>query len=134
MLWGSHIKIWNLANHLKKKPIKMLNLLMINWKLRVWCSLFHFFHVICKISIFNMWTAKHLAQGSCTEFTLQKIEHYICFPHKKTTLKWYFSKFQKVSLLPWLPNLTKNNKNTRLIWIFIVILWIYRIVASSNAC
>ena len=28
------------------------------------------FHVICKISNFNMWTAKHLTQASCTELTL----------------------------------------------------------------
>ena len=48
----------------------MLDLLVKNWKLKVWCSLFHFFHVICKISNFNMWTAKHLAQASCTELTL----------------------------------------------------------------
>ena len=26
---------------------------MKNWKLRVWCSLFYFFHVIGKISNFN---------------------------------------------------------------------------------
>ena len=50
--------------------IKTLEVLMKNWKLRVWCSLFHFFHVICKISNFNMWTAKHLAQASCIELTL----------------------------------------------------------------
>ena len=29
-----------------------------------------FFHVTCKISNFNMWTTKHLAQASCTELTL----------------------------------------------------------------
>ena len=29
-----------------------------------------FFHVVCKISNFDMWTAKHLAQASCTELTL----------------------------------------------------------------
>ena len=29
-----------------------------------------FFHVICKISNFNVWTAEHLAQASCTELTL----------------------------------------------------------------
>ena len=55
----------------KTKNIKMLNLLVKNWKLRVWCSLLHFFHVICKISNSNMWAAKHLAQASCTELTLQ---------------------------------------------------------------
>ena len=29
-----------------------------------------FFHVVYKISNFNKWTAKHLAQTSCTELTL----------------------------------------------------------------
>ena len=57
----------------KTKSNEMLELLMKNWKIRVWCSLLHFIHVICKISNFNMWTAKHLAQGSCTELTLLKI-------------------------------------------------------------
>jgi hypothetical protein len=72
MLCGSQIRIWNLANHMKKqkKNIKMLELLVKNWKLRVWCFWFHFFHVICKTSYFNMWTAKHLVQASCTELTL----------------------------------------------------------------
>ena len=30
-----------------------------------------FFYVVCKISNFNMWTAKHLMQAFCTELTLQ---------------------------------------------------------------
>ena len=63
MLCDSHIRIWNLANNMKKQNKKHQNLK--NWKIRVWCSLFNFFHVICK-----MWTAKHLAQASCTELTL----------------------------------------------------------------
>ena len=29
-----------------------------------------FFHVVCKISFFNVWTAKYLAKASCTELTL----------------------------------------------------------------
>ena len=29
-----------------------------------------FFHVVCKISNFIKWTAKHLVQASCTELTL----------------------------------------------------------------
>ena len=49
--------------------IKILDLLMKNPKLRVWCSLFHLFHVICKISNFDIRTAKPLAQASCTELT-----------------------------------------------------------------
>ena len=54
----------------KTKTIKMLDLVVKNWKLRVWCSLFHFFHVIWKISNFNM----HLAQASCTELTLKRLQ------------------------------------------------------------
>ena len=33
-------------------------------------SFVSFFHAICKISNFYMWSAKHLAQASCTELTL----------------------------------------------------------------
>ena len=36
-------------------------------------SLFHFFNVICKISNFDMWAAKHLGQASCTELTLSYV-------------------------------------------------------------
>ena len=49
----------------------MLNLLVKNWKVGVFVS---FFHVICKISNFNTWTAKHLAQASWNELTLPQIE------------------------------------------------------------
>ena len=31
-----------------------------------------FFHGVCKISNFNLWTAKHLVQASCTELTLNR--------------------------------------------------------------
>ena len=55
--------------HEKSKNIKILDLLVKTWKRRVWCSLFYFFHVICKTSNFNMWTAKHLARAPCTELT-----------------------------------------------------------------
>ena len=74
MLCGSFIKIWNLANQMKKQKKKHQNAKSIGEKLKtkVWCSLFHFFHVICKISNSNMWTAKHLAQASCTELTLMQ--------------------------------------------------------------
>ena len=48
----------------------MLDLLMKNGKLRVWCSLINFFHVICKLSNFNMWTTKHFTSASCSELTL----------------------------------------------------------------
>ena len=53
MLCGSHIRIWNLANHMKNKTksTKMLGLLMKNWKLRVWCSLFLFFMWFARFQI-----------------------------------------------------------------------------------
>ena len=37
-----------------------------------------FFHVICKVSNFDIWTAKHLAQAACTELTLPKTEISSC--------------------------------------------------------
>ena len=53
-----------------KQNKKLQNTKSIDEKLKtkspmffVWC-----FHVICKVSNFNMWTAKHLAQASCTDF------------------------------------------------------------------
>ena len=39
--------------------------------LAFWCFCF-VFHVVCKISNFNKWAAKHLAQASWTELTLKK--------------------------------------------------------------
>ena len=54
----------------KTKNIKMLVFIDEKLKLRVWCSLLHFFHLICKISNLNTWTAKRLMQASCTELTL----------------------------------------------------------------
>ena len=38
-------------------------------------------YVICKISNFNKWTAKHLAQAFCTELTLKDQTH----PHKHSS-------------------------------------------------
>ena len=57
MLCGSHIKIWNITNH-----IKMLDLLVKNWKLRVWCSLFHFFS--CDLQDFKFWYVNHKTFGA----------------------------------------------------------------------
>ena len=70
----------------KTKNIKMLDLLSSEkLKSKGLISLFHFFHVICKISNFNMWTAKHLAQASCTELTLLNPRH---FTFKQFLLLW----------------------------------------------
>ena len=86
MLCSSHIEILNLANTWKNKTksIKMLDLLIKNQKLRVWCFLFNSFHVIWKISNSNMWTAKHLVQASWTELTL----HHCITPGFKL-YNWY---------------------------------------------
>ena len=77
----------------KAKNIKRLDLLVKNWKVKVWWSLFHFFHVICKISNFNIWTAKHLAQASCTEFTLQNIDKYLIIKVNFRFTHVYFMEF-----------------------------------------
>ena len=71
MLCSSHIKIWNFANHMKKQNKKHENTRFIDEKLKNKSLVFFvsFFHVICKISNFDMWTAKHLAQASYTELT-----------------------------------------------------------------
>ena len=50
----------------KTKNIKILNLLETK-SLMLYAS---FFHVICKISNIDIWTAKHLVQASFTELTL----------------------------------------------------------------
>ena len=69
-------------NKKQNKKHQNKDLLLKNWKLRVWCSLFHFSRVICKISKFNMWTGKHLAQASCTELTLNHTEWHVDFQER----------------------------------------------------
>ena len=89
---------YNWQNHEKENfdfqsnflTAKMLDLLMKIWKLRVWDSLFHFFHVICKISNFNMWTAKHLVQASCTELTLTVVMTFLQLSYL-THKYWHWS-------------------------------------------
>ena len=44
----------------------------------------NFCHVICKISNFNMRTAKHLAQASCTDLTLSVNSAPRSFSHGHT--------------------------------------------------
>ena len=88
MLCGSRIKLWNLANHMKKQNKKHQNTRFIDEKLKTKSLMFFvsfFFHVICKISNFNMWTSKHLAQASCTELTLKSILHWILREFLKIT-------------------------------------------------
>ena len=59
----------------KKQNKKHQNARSIDEKLQTKSLMFFvsFFYVICKISNFNMWTAKHLVQASCTELTLRQI-------------------------------------------------------------
>ena len=57
-----------------KKQTKNKNAKSIDEKLKTKGLMFFvsFFHVICKISNFNILTAKHLALASCTELALPK--------------------------------------------------------------
>ena len=59
------------------KNIRLLVFSFSQIDLAFWCFWFWFFHVVCKISNFNMWTSKHLAQASVTELTLW--EECFCF-------------------------------------------------------
>ena len=57
-----------------KQRTSVFSFLPIN--LAFWCFYF-VFHMACKISNFNLWKLKHLAQASCTELTLKvKIKAY----------------------------------------------------------
>ena len=54
----------------------------------IWNLFVLFFHVVCKISNFDMWTANHLTQVSCTELTLHEAwnsifvhEQFVIFSH-----------------------------------------------------
>ena len=58
-------------------------------------SILMFFHEVCKISNSNKWTAKHLAQVSCTELTLSGLNFWI----KNDSEKWssiFILKFMKL--------------------------------------
>ena len=70
MLCSSLIKIRNLVKHMKKQNNKTSKYYIYWWKLKT-KGLMFFVHAICKIPNFNLWTAKHLAQASCTELTLE---------------------------------------------------------------
>ena len=88
MLCGLHIRIWNLAQHMKKqnKNTKMLDLLMENWKLRVWCSLLIFFS--CDMQDFKLLYVNHWAFGASflywVDFKMTKLmsygPHHTLFP------------------------------------------------------
>ena len=65
---------WNLKSG-KPHEKQIKNLLVKNWKLRVWCSLYHFFMWFARYqTLKGMWTAKYLAQASCTELTLLELQ------------------------------------------------------------
>ena len=57
---------------MKKQNKKHQNARSIDEKLKTKSLMFFasFFHVICKISNFDMWTTKHLVQASFNELTL----------------------------------------------------------------
>ena len=72
MLCGPHIKVWNLANHMKKMKQKnqTLSFHFFTTIFSILMFFVLFFHGVFKISNFNKWTAKHLVKASSTELTL----------------------------------------------------------------
>ena len=69
---------------------------MKNQKIYWWKTFCHMISacVICKISNFNMWTAEHLAQASCTEFTLLlDTSNFIIFARIYLIAVYYFEGF-----------------------------------------
>ena len=50
------------------KNIRLLVFSFLPIEIAFWC----FFFVVCKISNFDMWTDKHLTQGSWTDLALKK--------------------------------------------------------------
>ena len=87
MLCGSRIKIWNLAYHIKKQNKKYQNAKSIGEKLKTKSLVFFvsFFSCDLRISNFDTWSTKHLAQASCTELTLKSILHWILREFLKIT-------------------------------------------------
>ena len=79
MVCCSHIKIWNISNHMKqmKKKNQTLSFQFFINKSNILMFFVSLFHVVCKISNFDTWTTKHLAQPSCTELTLHWKEYKI---------------------------------------------------------
>ena len=76
----------------KTKNIKILDLLLIKQKTNSLMFIISFFSCDCKISSFNKWTGKHMAQASCTELTL----HHCGFWKLKmpSFLKWKFNEIE----------------------------------------
>ena len=68
-----HLSKFEIVQTTWKKNKKHQSAKSIGEKLKTKCLMFIVsFSVICKISNSNMWTAKHLAQASCTELTLMQ--------------------------------------------------------------
>ena len=74
MLWGSHTKIWNLKSCkiTWKKWNKEHQTLSFQFFIILMFFVLFFHVVFGKISNFNKWTTKHLAEASCNELTLKK--------------------------------------------------------------
>ena len=76
MLCGSDINIWNPNPTCKSHEIKWskeyqtLSFQFFTNRFSILIFLILFFHVVCKISNFDKWTAKHLVQAPFTELTL----------------------------------------------------------------
>ena len=69
MIYGPHIEILQIRKN-ETKNIRLLVFQFFNNRSSILMFFVMFFSVVLKIQNSNMWTAKHLAQASCTEFTL----------------------------------------------------------------
>ena len=89
ILWSQTFYKWALCDQkcLNKSETKSL--------------MFHYSFMICKISKFNMWTAKHLVQASCTELTLQ--------PQTWTAVHAIFVSAYTISYTKWCQGWLRNN-------------------------
>ena len=66
----SHEEKWNKEHHI------LIFQFFIN-KSNILMFFVLFFHVVCRISNFDKWTANHLSQASCTELTLHNHVHFL---------------------------------------------------------
>ena len=74
-LWFTYLNLKSCKSH-EKNETKNMRLLVFSFlinKSSILMFFVLFFHVVCEISNFNMWTTKHLEQASCTELTLTKV-------------------------------------------------------------
>ena len=81
MLCGSHIKIWNLANHMKKcnKEHQTLSFQLFTNRFSILMFFVSFFKWFARFLNSNQWIAKHLAQDSSSKLTLLQRQYCVIY-------------------------------------------------------